>query len=121
MDFMNENMDDVYVYVRIRYGVIEAKPFKVEPRMTNPFGFIPDCYKAYFDHQVYREEKRGDCWSRILSYREGELKNNAVWFHGKNMDKARKVFYADIMKRYNEINKKFDDILEEKERFERGE
>ena len=47
--------------------------------------------------------------------------NDVYVFHGRNKEKAWKVFYDDIMKRHNKISKMFDTVLEEKEMFERGE
>ena len=110
-------MNDIFVYVNVKGRIIEAVPIEVEEATINSY-YIPDTLIAKFLTQINAEEKRGDFYERYLSISEGRIKNNSLWLRKQDKDKARNIFYKDLMERYKKAERKFNLVLDEKERFE---
>jgi hypothetical protein len=117
--YYKENMD-IFVYVNVKGRIIEAIPVKVEEGRTKSY-YMGDHLRAMFLTRVNAEEKRGDYYERYMPLSEGEIRSNTLWLSERNKDKARDLFYKDLMKRYKIAERKFNLILDEKEQFEREE
>ena len=110
----------MHIYLNVKGHVFETdQPVEVidANKDARNYFFCRD-YIALYDKQQNAEEKHNGYYRRCLSYREGEIKNNSLWLKEADLEKAKSIFYKDIMDRYNKINKKFNSILDEKERFE---
>ena len=111
-------MDTIYVYVNVKGRIIEAVPVSVKEARIGIFTTVLD---ASFSERVNAEEKRDDgYYHRYLNRAAGKIDHNQVWFYEKSPEAARQIFLGVVTKKYNEISKKFDAILEEKERLEKG-
>jgi len=110
-------MNDIFVYVNVKGRIIEAVPIEVEEATINSY-YIPDTLIAKFLTRINAEEKRGNFYERYLSISEGKIKNNSLWLRKQDKDKARNIFYKDLMERYKKAERKFNLVLDEKERFE---
>lgn len=107
------------IYLNIKGRVFETdEPVKIEEKWRWSHCCGPDNYVAYFDKAQNAEEKRNGYYCRVLHREEGQILNNAIWLKEPDLKRAKEIFYKDLVKRFNKINKKFNEIIDEKERME---
>ena len=112
-------MNNMYVYVNVKGRIIEGVPVEIVEIKYEYYDCVMG-YRAKFKEQLSAETRKNGMYCRELAPKPGTIKNNAIWLTERNLQKAKEIFLEDVTKRFEKINKRFNDILDEKERLEQS-
>ena len=95
-------MNNMYVYVNVKGRIIEGVPVEIVEIKYEYYDCVMG-YRAKFKEQLSAETRKNGMYCRELAPKPGTM-----------------IFLEDVTKRFEKINKRFNDILDEKERLEQS-